>query len=445
MYKFHDGLYTDVRIENTFESNIEVTNERLDNMKENDYSGAFIRIFDGKKWFYSSLNDISKIQEEIDSLSKLASKDMNINDNPIVKKLQSNKEKISFYKDNSVRDISIEKKLSDLSSCFEILKSYDLITLWKANYMDLNIHKEFYSSKGSNLSFDYQKVGFRFGWNLSFKDEKLSEIFDGSDNFYSIMSFKKDDLIKKIDQSIDFIKNSKNIKPGKYTVVLSPLAAGIFAHESFGHKSEADFMIGDEKMKKEWKLGKKVGSSILSIVDDGNEKGNGFVPFDDEGNRAHKTYLIKNGILSGRLHSSTTAADLEEETTGNARALDFEYEPIVRMTNTYIEPGKLSFEELISDIKEGIFIDSISHGSGMSTFTMAPNMSYLIKDGKIAEPVKISVVTGNVFETLNLIENVSKEFKLLSFSMGGCGKLEQMPLPVGFGGPYVRVKELNVQ
>ena len=96
----------------------------------------------------------------------------------------------------------------------------------------------------------------------------------------------------------------------------------MFAHESFGHKSESDFMLGDENMKKEWTLGKKVGADILSIYDSGEEEGSGYVPFDDEGTRTQKTYLIKNGVLTGRLHSAATAADLEEEVTGNARAIN---------------------------------------------------------------------------------------------------------------------------
>ena len=88
---------------------------------------------------------------------------------------------------------------------------------------------------------------------------------------------------------------------------------------------------------------------------------------------------------------------------------------------------------------------SIKHGSGLSTFTMAPSLAYRIKGGKIAEPLNIAVVTGNVFETLGEIDGLSDKLELLSFAEGGCGKMEQWPLPVGFGGPYVRVKNMNVQ
>jgi TldD protein len=204
-------------------------------------------------------------------------------------------------------------------------------------------------------------------------------------------------------------------------------------------------MVGDETMLREWELGKSVGSPILNILETGEVTGNGYTPYDDEGTRARQNYLIKDGKLVGRLHSAMTAADLNEGLTGNARAVSFEYEPIVRMTTTYIDKGTLSFDELIGGVKLGIFIDQINHGSGMSTFTIAPNTSYMIRDGKLAEPVKISVISGNVMKTLNEIDGLSDEVTLLSFPTGGCGKMEQYPLPVGFGGPYVRVNGLNVQ
>lgn len=81
----------------------------------------------------------------------------------------------------------------------------------------------------------------------------------------------------------------------------------------------------------------------------------------------------------------------------------------------------------------------------MSTFTLAPARAYKIENGQITKPVKVSVVTGNVFGTLAEVDAVSEEFELMSFVGGGCGKMEQWPLPVGFGGPYTRVKKLKVQ
>lgn len=235
------------------------------------------------------------------------------------------------------------------------------------------------------------------------------------------------------------------MRPGIYPVLLSPEATGIFTHESFGHKSESDFMVGDEAMKAEWALGKTVGRDLLNIVDDGTVSGTGYTPYDDEGTEGRKNHIITNGKLTGRLHSASTAAALEEGLTGNARAVNFEFEPIVRMTTTYIERGDQPLKDILAGIEDGIYVEAVRHGSGMSTFTMAPERSYRIENGKITKPVRVSVVTGNVFDTLAEVDALSEEFELLSFVGGGCGKMEQFPLPVGFGGPYTRVRKLNVQ
>ncbi|QTA37682.1 TldD/PmbA family protein [Thermosipho ferrireducens] len=441
MFKFPKGLYTDVRIENVFETHIKVTMGEVDDIKERSYKAAFIRLYDGTRWYYTTTTDIENIQKSIDELSRYA-KSTNISGHPLIEKLEVNEGEFLKFDTNDISQVSLDDKFSLLKRFFPQNK---YIKLWRAQYVDKRVEKEFYSSKGANLRFDTQRAGFRISFEMSDGDKKFNERFEKAGNTFQELNVDIKDMETHIRKSVEFLKNSVNINPGQYTVVLSPEAAGVFAHESFGHKSEADFMIGDENMKKEWELGKKVGAEILSIVDDGNVLGTGYTPFDDEGTRSKKTYLIKNGILSGRLHNATTAVSLNEELTGNARAVSFEFEPIVRMTTTYIEPGNVSFEQLISDIKEGIYIETVKHGSGMSTFTLAPSLAYKIKNGMIAEPVKISVVSGSVFETLYNIEGLSKELKLLSFVLGGCGKWEQFPLPVGFGGPHVRVKTLNVQ
>jgi TldD protein len=312
-------------------------------------------------------------------------------------------------------------------------------------YIDRYSVYEFYSSKGADITYDFQLSGLVLSIALA----------NGNDTFSNqIMKsgYKFDDLFVSDEEVVDFVKenenyiiNAKPVEAGEYPVILAPVVAGVFAHESFGHKSEADFMLGDETMRKEWELGKQVGSSILSIYDSGIDFGSGYVPYDDEGNKATKTYLIKNGVLAGRLHSATTAADLGEEVTGNARAMNTDYEPIVRMTNTVIDAGDKTVEELFAGVKHGYYIKNLKHGSGMSSFTIAPSLCYEIVDGKIGQPVKIAVITGNVFETLNLIDGLSNKTELLSFVTGGCGKMEQYPLNVGFGGPYVSISKMNVQ
>ncbi|MEW6709907.1 MAG: TldD/PmbA family protein [Candidatus Riflebacteria bacterium] len=445
MYNFPQYLFCDVRIETTYRSLIRIEMGRLEEIKEKTDTGAFIRVFDGNRWYYSSTTGIDGIQMEIDALARLASENREISNNPVVKKLQVNSGDYMNFLGHEVEKTSLPEKRQLLESYLDLVSRRREITHWSGVYTDSHCEKKMFSSLGTNLRFDTQLAGLRLGIRFGTGKEVFSESWckaaDGFDKLQNLHSEAKD----YIEQACQFFENAQKIEGGNYCVVLSPLAAGIFAHESFGHKSEADFMIGDESMKKEWSLGKKVGAEILNICDTGQMPGSGFCPFDDEGTRAEKTRLICGGRLEGRLHSAQTAAELAESATGNARSVGFEFEPIVRMTCTYIEPGSMSKDELFAGIEKGIFIDTVKHGSGMSTFTLAPSMAYLIENGKIGKPVKFSVITGNVMTTLDKIDAISDQLEILSFVGGGCGKMEQYPLPVSFGGPFVRISEINVQ
>jgi TldD protein len=445
MYTFPKSFYTDVRIETVFQTQIQVTLGSLENMKETEYKAAFIRLYNGDRWFFSATTDLESIQSEIERLASLAEKIPDITTHQVVQKLEVNTgDHCRYQGDISVRNTPLSEKYDMVSRYFPRIEGKEYVKMWRCNYVDRNIKKQFYSSKGSDLSWDFQRLGFRFHFELSEGEKKFGDRFDVSDERFAPLQGREKELDDVYREAVKFLLEAEEVEAGEYPVVLSPETAGVFAHESFGHKSEADFMLGDETMRKEWKIGKKVGADILNIIDTGEEEGSGYVPFDDEGSRCRKTYLVKKGVLSGRLHSALTAAALDEELTGNARAVNFEYEPIVRMTSTYIGGGEGSFEDLISDIEDGVYIDNINHGSGLSTFTIAPCRAYRIRKGRIDGRLKVSVVTGNVFKTLNDIEGVSETVELKSFILGGCGKMEQFPLPVGFGGPYVRVKSLNV-
>ncbi|MCI6275339.1 MAG: TldD/PmbA family protein [Clostridium sp.] len=445
MFDFPKDLYCDVRIERVFKTNIAYFKGELEQNNEENYCGAFIRVFDGDRWYYSSISDEKNIQREINKLSLMAKKNTHIYENPIVQKFSVNRAEVIRYEGESVKNVPNDRKDNYLKKYFDTIEQYKEVSSWGAKYIDRYVIREFYSSKGASVKYDNNVFGVAVRLTLTYEKEVFNHGWQKSLKSFEDLEENKEELKDAIEEGINFVKNAKPIEPGEYTAVLAPIVAGVFAHESFGHKSEADFMVGDEGMKAEWQIGKQVGSSILSIVDYGNIEGSGYTPFDDEGNKCTKTYLIKEGKLAGRLHDSSTAAILEDEVTGNGRAINFQFEPIPRMTNTYIEKGDKTFEELVGEIKDGIYIKDINHGSGMSTFTLAPSISYRIRDGKLAEPLKIAVATGTVFETLNLIDGLSDEIELFAFLTGGCGKMEQWPLPVGFGGPYVRVKKLFVQ
>lgn len=445
MYRFPSGLFTDVRIENTDTTTIVIDDNKLTQNKVKSETGAMIRVFDGRRWYYSAITDLAKIQHEIDALAKMAEPNPEILQDPVVRALEVNRDAVFRYKDCNVCDAANADKLALLKSHKEVFDDFKNVKGIEMIYSDKHLEKHIVSSIGTDVAYDQQFASVNFSYTVVSGEIPHRGSYRCYKTSFEQLRETQGMLRTEILTDIGYAENAVPVQPGDYTCVFSPSTAGVFAHESFGHKSEADFMIGDETMKREWKIGSRVGCDLLNIIDTGEYEGSGYVPFDDEGCRAKKTYLIKNGILSGRLHSASTAADLEENVTGNARAMNFEFEPIVRMTTTYIDAGTTTKEELFSEIKDGIYIDTFKHGSGMSTFTIAPNRAYRIVDGKITQPLRISVVSGNVMETLHNITAVSDHVECRSSALGGCGKMEQYPLHVAFGGPFVRAEHIQVQ
>lgn len=446
MYNFRKGYYSDVRIENRFDTTLAFQDKKVRQVLERTEKRAFIRVYNGKMWYYSSVTDIDHIQKELDALYDLAEPAPDIDENPVVRKFEVNKADVrKFNGENSVRNVSVEEKRAFTERYLDVAAEGKYTVMSNVMYMDKNYDFCFCSSKGAELRHDFQVAGIVVLMQLADGDRRESAYMVSSASDFAGIKDPAEKIRKEYAESENFLLNSVPCEKGDFPVILSPKVAGVFAHESFGHKSEADFMVGDETMKKEWTIGKQIASPILSIVDSGLEEGSGYVPFDDDGTAAKKTYLIERGVLKGRLHSAVTADILGEELTGNSRALDCTFEPIVRMTTTYIEGGDSTFEELVSKVKFGYFIKDYKHGSGMSTFTIAPNKAYEIKDGKITRPVRISVISGNVFETLGLIDGLSKNTEIEIDVTGGCGKMEQSPLPVGLGGPYVSVSRMSVK
>lgn len=442
MFKFPEGLYTDVRIEEVFESEVTVRNGELRENKQRNYRGAFIRIFDGNRWYYSSVTAVDKLDEEIQKLAEMATPNDAVYEHPMIQRLEVNQEELIKYTERSLKDVPNEAWKNLVWSYVEVPKQYEEVKEYQTYAVINKVIKSFYSSKGAKIKYDKQFCSAGLFFTLNVDGKRFDEYYIKRGVYFEDVEHLEEGMHKQIQKGIAYVKEATPVKPGKYTVIFAPSGTGVFTHESFGHKSEADLMLGSEAMKEEWMIGKDVGAPELSIVDRGDEEGRAWVPFDDEGNRCHKTYLIKDGKLAGRLHSAATAAELGEEVTGNARAMNFEYEPIVRMTTTYIEEGNQTKEELIEGVEEGIYVADIMHGSGMTAFTIAPSRAYMIRNGKIAEPVTVSVVTGNVMEALYQIDGISNKVEIYG---GGCGKMEQMPLVVGMGGPYIRVKNLDVQ
>ena len=245
-------------------------------------------------------------------------------------------------------------------------------------------------------------------------------------------------------RALDLLK-AKPVTGGVYTTVLDHKLAGVFIHEAFGHQCEADFISKNPTLQEVLKPGRKFGVDELNVVEEGYLPGlRGNFKYDDEGTPRTKTYLIRDGVLEGFMHSRETAARMGVEPKGNARAISYRYEPIVRMRNTYIDQGTVPFDEMIKDVEYGIYACNAFGGqTELEQFTFSAGYAYEIVNGKVGEMLRDVVLTGNIFETLKNIDRIGDDLQIVS-SSGGCGKGGQYPLATTVGSPHIRIQNLTI-
>jgi TldD protein len=237
---------------------------------------------------------------------------------------------------------------------------------------------------------------------------------------------------------------AKACPAGKFRALVEENLVGVLAHESFGHLSEADFNVTGMSPLSE-KIGSTLGTEHATIIDGGipdiKKYGGLWFPFDDQGSAASQTTVLDKGILTHYLHNRGTASKLEQEPTGNARAVSFVFPPIPRMTNTYFTPGTLSDEEAIEQLGTGVYAIQTSGGQvqGDGSFLFKAIRGYWVENGEIQYPIREVSLSGNILDLLTRVEGGTKELKLESGYFGGCGKGGQAPLPVGMGGPKLLI------
>jgi TldD protein len=236
---------------------------------------------------------------------------------------------------------------------------------------------------------------------------------------------------------------AKPAPAGTFTVVISSKAGGTMIHEAVGHGLEAD-LANQGLSVYSGKLGEKVASELITVVDDGFMKGKyGSSGYDDEGNPTGKTVLIENGVLKNYMYDYLEAVKGNGMPTGNGRRQSFRHVPIPRMTNTYIAPGDADPEEIIADTKRGILVVKMGGGQVNTVngdFVFEVSEAYIIENGKVTEPIRGASLIGNGPKVLEEIDAVGND---LGFSIGTCGK-DGQGVPVSDGMPTVRIPKITV-
>jgi len=440
--KGFDADYIEAHLEETETSHLTYRGKELESIGRSSSVGGNIRALVKGGWGFVSFNHLDELRGKVE----LAVREARLagNEKSRLAEVEPVVDIVPGGADKNPASIPLAEKKKLLDEYNEIVWRTPKLQTSIITYGDGHKKTIFLNSEGSYIEQERADITLRLhAIATEGSDVQQAGLSIGSRGDFEVISGLHQQIQEKVEHAVALLK-APQVKGGEYTVVLDPVLAGVFVHEAFGHLSESDFIYENDRLYQIMTLGREFGLRELNIIDNPTLSGlRGSYKYDDEGVSATKTYLIWEGKLVGRLHSRETAAKMKEEPTGNARAVNYHYPPIVRMTNTYIESGRASFDDMIGDIKEGIYAKNWYGGTtSMEMFTFSAAEAYMIRRGRIAEAIRPVVLTGNVFTTLKNIDAIANDLDMNQG--GGCGKGEQVPLPVSNGSPHIRIRRCLV-
>jgi len=433
------GEFADIFYERSRTTKIKYEDRKVDNISHNLQEGVGLRLIKDGKTYYGYTNDIT-----LDNLLEIAKSLARSNGDNYVFAL--GKRYIRGY-----TETVIDPDATDISFRIEILKRADekarsygdnikqvtsvLADRTREIFVMNNLGEtaedvqkrvvffvEVISSDGNVMQRGYESVGGMKGF----------EIFEETPPEYVAS--------KAAERALLGLK-AKPAVAGEFTVVMSSEAGGTMIHEAVGHGLEAD-LVQQGLSVYAGKLGSKVASELVTVVDDATIPGhNGSFTVDDEGVPAQRKVLIKDGILEGYMYDRLRAMKDGVSSTGNGRRQSYAHIPIVRMTNTFIAPGKDDGEDIIRDTKKGVYVVKMGGGEVNTVtgdFVFEIMEGYLIENGEITYPIRGATLIGNGPRALKNIDAVGKE---VGWAIGTCGKNGQ-GVPVSDGQPIIRMNNL---
>lgn len=436
--------YLAIRLEEAEGTDIFLRGEKVETLSEGISIGGQVRACYKGGWGFASFNQLSTLADRVEEAIAAAR---------LVGEEETLLAPISPIQDicqlpltgSDPRHIPLAQKKALCDRYTQILRATsDKITTTSVRYGDSAQRIVIATSEGTLLEQSWVDMEMRFAATArNGETVQTGRETTGSRKAYEDLT-TLDDQVRSAAQRAVAALSLPPVKGNTYTVVIDPILSGLFVHEAFGHLSEADMAYENPDLLEVMTLGRRFGPKELQIFDGAAPAGHrGSYFYDDEGTPATTTQLIKDGILVGRLHSRETAGKLGEEPTGNARCLNYHYPPLVRMTNTWIERGKTPVQDLFTGIKEGVYARNWLGGmTNGEMFTFSAGEAWMIRNGQIAEPVRDVTLSGNVFSTLADIEAIGDDFYW--DESGGCGKGGQSGLPVGCGGPSLRINNVVV-
>jgi TldD protein len=435
--------YVEARYQSRLNTEVSFANGELERIRVVENAGCGIRVLVDGCWGFSSTNDLSLLKESFAHAVSAARVLAQTKKHKVKGLAESGIVKGTFRTDSNGRlsDIDIEQMVDVVregekaarsnkavkSATCTYRETLDYKAIVNSDGADVEIHDskpEFNVSaiakKGGQSATAHEGIGITGGWNDLFKKSHLEYAFTASERAAKLLE-------------------AKHVSGGRSTVILDPAMVGLLSHEAIGHTVEADFVLSGSLVKD--KIGQKVASDLVTLVDSGKSEimrnASGTILVDDEGVAAGRTAIIESGILKSFLHNRESALIFDTASTGNARAFQYSDEPLIRMRNTFIEPGNDKLADMIKETKNGYVIKGARNGQADANgeFMFGAEEVYLVENGVVKDLMKGASISGNAFDVLRSVDMVGDEFRY-DIGTGYCGKYQ--PAKVDGGGPYIR-------
>ena len=442
--------YCDARVESQLRESVLIENSQIENTRRSSDEGIGIRFLINGKWGFCSFSNPQSFEIMKDTVKKAIDHTIYYSEDISNKtELFPNKTK-KFSKEFKVlKKPNIENLIEIGLECDKIIFQEHLVKRSSINSWYTTTSKYFSGSDGTQISQSYTDVvmemiatayqsGITQSINVTEGGRGGMEMINECD--------KVQKIAKKISHKSVKLLNAKPIKEESATVVMNPDFVSLLTHEILGHPSEADRVLGKEMA---WaggswwkdKLGEKIGSENLNVFDDPTIEGTlGWYYFDDEGVMASKTTLVKEGILKNHMQNRETAMIYGVNPTGNMRATNYRFIPLIRMACTCIGQGDWNPEEIIKETKKGYLISNMKIPSiDMKRYNWSISCQYAqkIENGELTELLRDVIVIGVAPQFFQSLDAFGKDFTIRPIT--NCGKGDPMQsMVMGNGGPTIR-------
>ncbi|MBR1810576.1 MAG: TldD/PmbA family protein [Clostridia bacterium] len=441
------GAHTELRAQTTESVKVSVVSGNLIANAGGTAGGVCARVYKNGSWGFSSCADYDA--DSVRAVLKEARENGEFLDGKLNKGKAPLPEMKPYITDAPAAAPILPRKLYiDYAMALDahIAKTYPKLSGRRVIVTGEKFEKLLCASNGTHAHTVAPRVYVYVFLSADTKDGETLELFDvldGGSGYFPDYFTDPAQYYEKIDSLYnELMDKTEGIFPeaGTADVIMAPSLSGMLAHEAVGHTVEADLVIGGSVAGHN--LGKEVASPLVNMVDFAHTALGKPCPLpvyvDDEGTACADEVLIKDGILVGYMNNLESAQRFDMAPRGNARAFAYSDEPLIRMRNTAVLPGKDKLEDMIASIDHGYLLTRTGNGQADTTgeFMFGVNMGYEIKNGKLGRALRDTTISGVAFEMLKTVSMVSDD--LVWESSGYCGK--KQPMPVGIGGPAVKCK-----